>query len=436
MRKLACMILIVAIIVGGLLLLESAHAATPVNGTIGTTTWTTANSPYTLTGNAIVSYGATLTIQPGVTVNFGSYQLQVNGVLTAQGTSNSKIYFQSSSYSDQKIDFTYTSSGLIDNAVISSVPIAIEGGSPTISNTYFYSTPNSPITISGGAPSITNNVVNLQSYAEIHINYGSPVISYNTIKGQGQNYGIYTEGTASITNNNITGCYSGIYAVGASTIQQNNILNNAHDGIRSDNSASIIQNNAIANNLCGIGGNGIIRNNTITNNNYGIWGPTELATMANNNIFANTENIHLTENASNVDATYNWWGTTDESAINQTIWDFKDASNLGNVTFIPFLDQLNPFAPSIPTYIPIPTAPPTPSPTPFTTPTSSLTPTSTPYTSPTPTPTQTPSEPVKSPDLMFGQFSVTDVENMVVIVLAIALAITIIVVINKKFGKK
>jgi len=108
--------------------------------------------------------------------------------------------------------------------VIYDVPIVVENASPRISK-LFRQYANSPVIISGGTPSIVNNVLNLQSYAEIHINYGSPSISYNTIKGQGQNYGIYTEGTALIANNNITECYSGIYAIGASTIQQNNIMN-------------------------------------------------------------------------------------------------------------------------------------------------------------------------------------------------------------------
>lgn len=231
MRKLACAFLVLTFITVGFLFFRGVCAANSISGTIGTSTWTVANSPYTLTGNVIVSSGATLTIQPGVTVNLDRYQIMVNGILNAQGTTDAKIVFSCIGDFNQKIDFTASSSAwsdqsgsgcIIDNAVIYSVPIVVEDASPRISNDYFASASKSPIIISGGAPSLVNNVVNLQSSAEIRVIYGSPLISYNTIKGQGQNYGVYTEGAALIANNNITGCFSGIYAIGASTIQQNN----------------------------------------------------------------------------------------------------------------------------------------------------------------------------------------------------------------------
>ena len=447
LRKLACAFLLMSLITVMFPFFEGVYSANYIMGTLDTSTWTAANSPYTLTGNVIVNSGATLTIQPGVKVNLDTYQIIVNGILNAQGTTNAKIVFSSTSNHNQKIDFTSTSSTwsdqagsgcIVDNAVIDDVPIVVENASPRISNNYFVSTANSPVIISGGSPSIVNNVVNLQSYAEIHVNYGSPSISCNTIKGQGQNYGIYTEGTALITNNNITGCYSGIYSIGASNIQQNNIINNVHDAIRSNNSASKILNNVVSNNLCGIGGEGNILGNTIANNNYGLWGPTSLSIITNNNIFSNTENIHLTENSTkleNVNATNNWWGTTDAAAINQTIWDSKNATNLGTVDFIPFLNEPNPSTPLIPVNIPIPTAPPTtyntPTPTPASTPTPYNMPTSTstpiPIWTATATPAQTPSS------SMLSHLSSSDINNIVVIVLAFALASAIIIIINLKF---
>jgi hypothetical protein len=70
----------------GLVFLQDAHANN-VNGTLNSnTTWTTANSPINLTADVTVNKEVTLTIQPGVTVNFGSYQLIVNGILNAKGT--------------------------------------------------------------------------------------------------------------------------------------------------------------------------------------------------------------------------------------------------------------------------------------------------------------------------------------------------------------
>ena len=55
-----------------------------VHGTITqSTTWTSATSPYGLTGTVIVDEGATLTIQPGVTVNGGLYfMIDIKGTIT------------------------------------------------------------------------------------------------------------------------------------------------------------------------------------------------------------------------------------------------------------------------------------------------------------------------------------------------------------------
>jgi hypothetical protein len=437
LRKFAYAILIITIAVGGLLFLENAQADTSVSGTIyANTTWTRTGSPYTLTGDVIINNGVTLAVQSGVTVNFGSYEIRVYGILNARGTSDSKIVF-SGGYSTSQIVFTVASGSgcVIDNAYISSVSMVIEGNSPIISNNYFNSTLGTLVTVSGGSPSILDNVLNFDASDCIRVNSGSaPVISYNVIAGNGQGYGIYTEGTAYISKNNITGCWSGIYAVGASTIQQNNIMNNVNDGIRSENSASTVQYNVLANNDVGISVNGTVSYNTIANNRVaGIWGPNSSMTITQNNIYGNTQNVHLTE-PDNITAVYNWWGTTDASAINQTIWDHKnDTIHLGTLNFIPYLNEPNPSAPSIPTSITIPPPPtlPTPTPdvtpTPLTTPTPSVTPTPTSPT-PTPAPTETPQE---SP----GQSDITDISSIAVIVVAILLALIIIVFINRKYGR-
>jgi hypothetical protein len=225
--------------------------------------------------------------------------------------------------------------------------------------------------------------------------------------------------------------------VGASTIQQNNIMNNGNDGIRSENSASTIQYNVLANNNVGISVTGIIRDNTIANNLVaGIWGPFPSATITQNNIYGNPQNVHLTE-PDNIEAAYNWWGTTDASAINQTIWDHKNASNLGTLNFIPYLSESNALAPSIPPLITIPPPPTIPTPTPTVTPTPTPSPTSS--VTPTPTsPTLTPSPtatPTETPQESPGQFTITDIGGIVVIVVAILSALIIIVFINRKYGK-
>ena len=79
-----------------------SHSQTDVSGAINSdTTWGTSGSPYTVTGNVLVANGVTLTIEAGVTVkvNSGLY-IKNEGVITAVGTSSSKITFESSALSN------------------------------------------------------------------------------------------------------------------------------------------------------------------------------------------------------------------------------------------------------------------------------------------------------------------------------------------------
>jgi parallel beta-helix repeat protein len=102
----------------------------------------------------------------------------------------------------------------------------------------------------------------------------------------------------------------------------------------------MIRNNTIAQNKVGINLlNGpwpvIVNNNIQDNTNYNIYVQT-------NNVVGNPEHA--------INVTYNWWGTTDVSSINQTIYDYKNDYKLGTVTFVPFLTEPNPEAIPIPEF--------------------------------------------------------------------------------------
>ena len=73
----------------------TASAATMISGgNLGNQSWTVAGSPYIVTGDSTIQVGATLTIQPGVTVELVTGDVQASGLsttrveLTIQGTLN------------------------------------------------------------------------------------------------------------------------------------------------------------------------------------------------------------------------------------------------------------------------------------------------------------------------------------------------------------
>ncbi len=394
----------------------TAQSGTNVSYIIGSdTTWTQANSPYNFTGNVLVNNGVTLTIESGATVNLNSYYLevngslmiqqgvtinmgtsyayiQVNGILDAIGTSTNPIYingalgfltnFGPTTY--PSITFAQTSKeSIIENSIINLTDIIAHNSVKFSGNTMgtgggmiFY----------GGSPVITNNDI----ASEVDFSGGSPTFSNNRIEqgfivlNEYGNNGINATITDNVISDAKTGALAGIElgALGApgnvitgtngQVIIERNLITNSFDGIDigipNIPSGSIIQDNTIVNNSVGI---------SVTN----LYTPT----ITGNNIYNNSYNMQLSGQASdNIDATYNWWGTTDQQAINQTIYDFKDDFNLGTVNFVPFLTAPNPEAlPNPNAQITTPSTSPSPTATPNSTPTSTTITQSTP--SPTPT---------------------------------------------------
>ncbi|MBT0159944.1 hypothetical protein G4O51_08160 [Candidatus Bathyarchaeota archaeon A05DMB-2] len=427
---------VIVLLICGLALASITHlgtvkAATNVSGVISAdTTWTKTNSPYSLTGNILVSNGVTLTIEAGTTVNLNGYYIMVNGTLRARGTSSNKITFNgagSISFTGFSADWNeQTNSGcIVENAIFrttsvssdssvkiskSSLDSGVSGGGATIISENVIEGKVSGGLVSGNTitgdvsgDTVTNNIITGS--------VSGNTVSKNTITG-----GVIARGNCVISENTVTGGISGngigisvaseyIGVSGYPTIEDNTITN-TNIGIsigvliRDWFSANIpqIHRNAIIKNQVGMlfeivfqnpyGGRKptTIQYNMISQNAIGIKirGTFEQCTIQNNNIQDNSEyNLYLDGTSNNVNATYNWWGTTNEQAISQSIYDYKQDFTLGIVSFVPFLTEPNPQAPAIPTSTP------TPPPTDFPTPTPpNMGPTSPPTSEPALTPEQ------------------------------------------------
>lgn len=378
-----------------------AQSGTNVSGIINSdTTWTMSGSPYTFTGPVDVIHGITLTIEAGTTVNLQSYYIQVDGTLTAKGSSVSNINLNGGS--SGSIRFTKSSpswnenkgtGSIIEKCIIKTTSIAIMIGdtSPKINNNtivgciWMADSTSTGQSLTAASPIITNNQLIGNDYPLVLQISTSPLIAYNTIKGN-----IETgTGSTIISHNNIEGSIEsngqydyisdntiigngGGYGIrtGFGTIERNLIMN-YHDAIAFWIAAfPIIQNNTIVNNANGISVVGYdrgSRNPQIRWNN-----------LENNSEYNVKLSMYETYPNTNINATYNWWGTVDTQIIGKTIQDYKNDFNLGNVSFVPFLTSPNPQAlPNQNSGIPVANTSPTPN-----TPTNSPTPI---LTSPSPT---------------------------------------------------
>jgi hypothetical protein len=292
--------------------------------------------------------------------------------------------------------------------------VTVTGNSSITSNAIYSSTGGYGILIRTGYTYVSGN--NIQNGVRIA---GDALIETNVISNGQIRIGEifisafndidYGHGNSIIRSNIITGNYIGIgstQAGGTATIEQNLISNNTY---------GVLVNSQVT-----------IQNNTITKSSVAIELDNVAPKIAYNNIMDYTQNsIYLSSNPSAVDATYNWWGTTDTQAINLTIHDFKYDLNLGAVSFVPFLNSLNPQAPSTSYTLQVPTLQlPTPTPTPSATPTS--TPTSTPAQSPSsPPPSQNPTASSAIPQIGLNEIEVAILTVLIVIAALLIVAIAL-----------
>lgn len=282
-------------IIAGLTLNSFAQTSVPGGNVSGT--WTLANSPYNIQGSIQITNGSTLTIEPGVTVNFqGTYKLLVLGRLLAVGTVTDTITFTAANTANgwRSIRFDNTASAN-DSSEIKFCKLQYgkaTGAYPDDSGGALYFDNFSKAVIANCR--IADCVANT-SGGGIYCNASSPRISDNTISGNtatyGQGGGIFSNQSSSrisgnsITGNevspsSVTGYGGGIYCSGGNEVIDNNIVSDntasiSGGGIYCTTNSSVISNNIISGNSTPGSGGGIcsdanatpyILGNTIYNN--------------------------------------------------------------------------------------------------------------------------------------------------------------------------
>ncbi|HSN73785.1 MAG TPA: right-handed parallel beta-helix repeat-containing protein, partial [Anaerolineae bacterium] len=251
------------------------------------------------------------------------------------------------------------------------------------------------IYVSSGSVSLDNNIVYDNGQDGIDVNSSTFTIANSQVDGNGSR-GIYAYGTGTISGNTITSnTGGGIYCRGSYStvdITGNSISNNStsYNGggiyVTSYGMTANITGNSITGNqtsqtgggICldyvyataNINGNTIIGNSansgggiyfsgggSITNNRIldnqaaqnnggaGIY-LTSQPPIHNNDIYGNLAGVPSVGNDvtngnpvnNDVDATDNYWGTTDSNTIEEHVWHFIDDSSLSIVNYVPFFD--------------------------------------------------------------------------------------------------
>ncbi|MFH1325147.1 MAG: hypothetical protein ABIH49_00055 [archaeon] len=198
-----------------------------------------------------------------------------------------------------------------------------------------YSTTAIPSADSSGLDIHNNSITCSGSYGceAIYLNphTGTGTITINNNQFSGSVYtGVTSEADATITNNNIISSISGLYGVRFmdtsytanlnDIVVAGNVIENYQYGLR-------IGNGGAGSSVFGA----LINSNTLINNGVGIWGRNGNQITATNNIISgNTFGIQNDDATTIINASYNYWGTIDETGVQSLIY--------GDVLYSPWMN--------------------------------------------------------------------------------------------------
>jgi subtilisin family serine protease len=311
--------------------------------TITTQTWTN-DRIYIINKLTGIPEGHTLTIEPGTVIRFdGSYSLNVNGTLVADGTPEQPIRFTSFKqapgagdwlyilFSNTSTSATFDESGnYIAGSILRHTIIEYGHGvqssqaAPFIShNTFQHLGGTGVYAADSDGIVIADNLLN-----------GSPLyvqgtgVIRNNIVSEVEGAGISASGLVTVTANRVTSSNQGIVMYGGFASQ--NLLAYNDFGLRVETAV-------------------IVSNTIVFNHDSGVYiaGGQPPPIVHQNNLVAGSGGYALyNATNNNIDATSNWWGTASASEIEAGIYDGADQFGLGLVDYSNYLTGPAPDAPA------------------------------------------------------------------------------------------
>jgi hypothetical protein len=292
--------------------------------------WTKSQGPYMVNQDIIVATNAKLTIEAGTEIIFlGSYSIGIKGRLNVDGKEDDPVIFKFQSNNEGEVRgksrCINVKNEIEDSVNIeyakfhdfhSAVYVEQSSGEVTILGSEFY---NHYTAVTHQWPSemkIDNCLFKNNNYS-LH---GGHIEIYGSTF-QNNNYGLYDVEKTNVFDSIFTGNNISIsgddYEIKRCKITGNNI------GIQSSRDGFLIFSNHIVNNNIGI-----LLSGGETKVNY-------------NNIYNNYEYNLKSLSYEDIDATNNWWGTTDNELIDESIFTYGiyDGNIMGDIIYEPYLQS-------------------------------------------------------------------------------------------------